>query len=514
MRRTHTCLFLLAFASPLGAQALKLDVRGGSYPGAISMQAGPGSLGRWASILISASRGPTPLKWADPNDPRVLSIGSESLHANWSGPFVKNGGTFKAVPLPVPNAAFLRDRAVYFQAVTWPGRPKLPTLIAKVSNPIAVRFGPIMSFCDRGAKLAKERVYHTTTPLAGRRVIAIGGSTRPMTFGITALKTTEIYDEYTDTWSAGPSMAGIRCVHTATALKDGRVLITGGLVNGPDAIDSCEIYDPKTNTISATAKLGKARALHSAVLLPGGKVMVFGGFEKFNLTNPLATLNSILDSSEIWDPATGKWTFGRWMISARAAVVIMPLPDGRIMVAGGAGWTKVFNVKIPTIWKTTEIYDPASGNWVAGPSMNVERGFFSHCPMPKDRFLLAGGANQITLSNPGTPTTTAEIFDAKTMTFKPIGVMAWGRCLNHTFPLGNDRYITVAGAMGAITAPSALNTTEIYDDKTGKWSMGPTLTAGRVWYEPFLNSTGQICFVSGGTGNNSTPVPSTEWLFR
>ena len=478
------------------------------------MQAGPGTLGRWASILISASRGPTPLKWVDPRDSRVLSIGSESLHINWSGPFVTTSGTYKAAPLPVPNASFLLDGAVYFQAVTWPGPPKLPTLIAKVSNPIAVRFGPTMSFRDRGVGLAKERVYHTTTPLAGRRVIVIGGSTRPLSFGITALKTTEIYDEYTDTWSAGPNMAGLRCVHTATRLKDGRVLITGGLTNGPDAIDTCEVYDPKTNTISATAKLGTGRALHSAVLLANGKVMVFGGFDKFDLTNPLATLNSILDSTEIWDPATGKWSFGRWMISARAEAVILPLLDGRIMVAGGAGWTKVFNVKIPTIWKTTEIYDPVSGNWAPGPSMNVERSFFRSCRMPKDRFLLAGGVNQVTLSNPGTPTTTAEIFDARSMTFKQVASMSWGRSLSHTYPLANGKYITMAGAMGAITAASALNNTEIYDEKADKWTMGPTLTAGRVWYEPFLNSTGQICLVSGGTGNNATPIATTEWLFR
>ena len=64
--------------------------------------------------------------------------------------------------------------------------------------------------------------------------------------------------------------------HTATALADGRVLVTGGMVRGP-ATPSAELYSVSTGIFSTVGELSIGRSRHSAVLLPDGRVLITGG---------------------------------------------------------------------------------------------------------------------------------------------------------------------------------------------------------------------------------------------
>ncbi|MGH2810855.1 MAG: hypothetical protein ACRDIA_08230, partial [Actinomycetota bacterium] len=52
------------------------------------------------------------------------------------------------------------------------------------------------------------------------------------------------------------------------------------------------------------------------------------------------------------------------------------LDDGRVLVAGGIGEpSRLFSPPpIGEVLATTEIYDPASSDWTAGPSMSLARG--------------------------------------------------------------------------------------------------------------------------------------------
>jgi cell division protein FtsB len=97
----------------------------------------------------------------------------------------------------------------------------------------------------------------------------------------------------TEQWSLAGLMTVPRAGHTATLLRDGRVLLVGGFT----AKDSAEIYDLTTNTFSPTGSLNTGRHEHSAALLPDGRMLVVGGYN-----------NGYLASAEIYDPATGQWT--------------------------------------------------------------------------------------------------------------------------------------------------------------------------------------------------------------
>src|SRR5205823_13335945 len=79
---------------------------------------------------------------------------------------------------------------------------------------------------------------------------------------------------------AGPAMSSPRLRHTATVLKDGRVLVAAGFNGAPNLIHdtaTTEIYDAATNQWITAASLTTERDAHTATLLPDGTVLVAGG---------------------------------------------------------------------------------------------------------------------------------------------------------------------------------------------------------------------------------------------
>jgi len=64
------------------------------------------------------------------------------------------------------------------------------------------------------------------------------------------------------------NMLAARASHTATLLPDGRVLITGGMVENGVFLDSMEVYDPLTGQFAAAGHMSSKRVGHSATLLP------------------------------------------------------------------------------------------------------------------------------------------------------------------------------------------------------------------------------------------------------
>jgi N-acetylneuraminic acid mutarotase len=101
--------------------------------------------------------------------------------------------------------------------------------------------------------------------------------------GWTFLESAEVYDIESKSFSLTGSMNSARESHTATLLKNGTVLITGGHKGRRADIkiySSAEIYNPSTGQFIQTGNMSIIRHKHDAVLLADGRVLITGGSDE------------------------------------------------------------------------------------------------------------------------------------------------------------------------------------------------------------------------------------------
>src|SRR5262245_4329508 len=172
-------------------------------------------------------------------------------------------------------------------------------------------------------------------------------------------------------WIPTGSLNIARVEHTATLLANGKVLVVGGFnpggFNRPFTIlNSAELYDPASGTWSATGSLNTARFGHTATLLPDGKVLVAGG---------VVGGGSALNTAEMYDPATGTWNITGSLNAGRHTRTATLLPNGKVLVVVGftGSSTSGFCPCIDFVTNSTELYDPATGTWSVTGGLNAER---------------------------------------------------------------------------------------------------------------------------------------------
>ena len=120
--------------------------------------------------------------------------------------------------------------------------------------------------------------------------------------------------------------------HTASLLPDGSILIVGGR-GYVDLIHQQALrYSPASGAFAPDASLATARAAHAAFTLPDGKVVVAGGYNPYSGGT---AFDPVFTSSEIYDPATKKFSPGPEMNFPRRQHVATALKDSRVLITGG-----------------------------------------------------------------------------------------------------------------------------------------------------------------------------------
>ena len=205
-----------------------------------------------------------------------------------------------------------------------------------------------------GSMIEDRASGHTATLLRDGRVLLVGGECGECTSTTFSTNTAEIYDPRTGAWSQTPSMSVPRYRHTATLLLDGRVLVAGGYGAGENWA-TAEIYDPTTDSWSSAGSMSISRSEAAASLLRDGRVLVTGG--NCDLSGACQTA-----SSDIYNPTTNTWTPVASMLMARESHQQFTLRDGTVIVIGGV------NVTTPTVASEVETFDLRTGVWTTGPS--------------------------------------------------------------------------------------------------------------------------------------------------
>ncbi len=297
-------------------------------------------------------------------------------------------------------------------------------------------------FHPSGGRLWDERAYAPGVPF-GFGAMLVGGSNNSG-----ALASTEVYLPVSAAFQRGPALLERRDYVAAVGLKDGRVLVVGGLDYTPTgALYSltAEIYDPGIGGFRFTKGAPVApRAGHTATLLPDGRVFIIGG-QSGGVSTPVI--------AEIFDPATETFqaTSGaaQYQRSQHSATVVDLL--GRVLVADGGA-------------SPFELYDASSDEFhPSGAASIVNRYGATASLLPDGNVLVAGG-----LQNNGDGNMT--ILDGFDLwkpssgdyggVFRPDVVFTTPR-YGHTATTLDDGRVLYAGGFGP-NGPDSLNTAVIF----------------------------------------------------
>src|SRR4051812_21827158 len=252
----------------------------------------------------------------------------------------------------------------------------LPLFLTASTSPQVEQFG----------QMAIHRSAHKATALSDGRVLITGGRN---TAGI-VIADAEIFDPNSGGSSAVAPMGTARVDHTATLLKNGRVLITGGS-NANGTLNSAEIFDPSTGTFSAVSgSMNMARARHTATLLSSGKVLIAGGDVTPTLVDPNGT--DVTGTAEMFDPTAG--TFGDLVLlqRSRSGQTATLFSNDTVWLAGGGD-------------NTIESFNTSAGAFtLSDTTMTAMRSGHDAIALSDARLLFVGGDSNHTIDefNPST----------------------------------------------------------------------------------------------------------------
>jgi Kelch motif protein/galactose oxidase-like protein len=365
-----------------------------------------------------------------------------------------------AMTTPRANAAAirLRDGRVLICGGTATGEIGGVLSSAELFDPVARTFTPTGAMTVR-------RAGHTITMLHDGRVLVVGGVQNA---GFRSeLASAEIYDPATGTFSATGSMSTPREGHTATMLRDGRVLVVGGSPNGIQTTGSAEIYDPASGTFSPTGHLKQPRVAHVAALLGTGKVLIAGGGRGGMPGGYIS-----YDTAEMYDPASGSFTaMHAHMKFDRVGAAAVRLSDGRVLIVGGKSGRIIVGMRTLASMaplNTAEIYDPESHSFIRTGDMSAPHYLATATILDDGNVLVVGGW---TIRGPiVVGMRDAELFLPETNVFSHVGQTNVAR-LTNTATLMNDGEVLIAGGV----ADKALITAavEFYSPRQHRFLMLP-----------------------------------------
>ena len=379
----------------------------------------------------------------------------------------------------------------------------------------AEMYSPSTGLWEPVGAMAEPRAGHTATLLPEGRVLVAGGISDDS--GI-ALATVELYDPVIGEWSQSGGMSEGRLRHTASLMLGGNVVVIGGALEGqPTTLEesgatlgSAEIYERSTGSWASVDDMNSQRSNHATVVLDSGLVMTMGGW--------IGGGRFMFSPAEILDPSTRAWSepaslaartgtapptpvptpvptatprpaYGEMVTARNANHGVALLPDGKVLIAGGASsrlysLADVNKVSIAT----AEIVDPTTGEWSSVDDMSTDRNGLTVTALDDGRALVAGGIGLKTIHG------TAELLDPSSGTWSETGNMAVSRVWHRATKLRDGRVLVTGGFDAGF---AVLASTEIYDPATGEWSPAADLIDSRAAHQAILLPDGRVLVLGG-----------------
>ncbi len=274
----------------------------------------------------------------------------------------------------------------------------------------------------------------------------------------------EIGDPISGIWTPATRLPSLRDAPIVVALADGRTLVTGGAAGeniGWSAYSSTYLFDPADRSWSRSGLLNTARTDAAATVLSDGRVLVAGGMY---IDRADETAARILDSAELWDPASGSWSRTGPTARPRSKASAVTLTDGRVLLVGG--WISNAD-QVPLA--PTEVYDPRTGRWASAGDLAIPRSGFSLVALQDGSALVIGGVGAESHER----LTRVERFDP--------GLNGWSLAEDLPYPVvGAAAVVLVDGRV--LLAGGVVRDAEPIDDDGDPYVSG--LTADALLFDP------------------------------
>jgi hypothetical protein len=340
--------------------------------------------------------------------------------------------------------------------------------------------------------------------------------------GITS-ETPKVIAQSPGTFTATGNMMTPRAGHTATLLRNGKVLIAGGYQSyslEEPALASAELYDPSTGAFTPTGNMTGGiydpatgafsptgdmvaqpyRGGKSAILLPDGRVFMAPG-QATTLLQDGRVFIAGYPTAQLYDPITNRFAATAPYIGALPAVLQRAtlLADGRVLLTGAVNICFQPLCRDPgTSW--AELFDPASGAFAPAGSMKGHNNIYTATLLPNGKVLFAGGDTYN-----GVPPS-AEVFDPSDGTFTAIE----GASASHEHGVATllpDGTVLTTG--GFIPGGEAQVISELYIQASARFSAAGNMSAPRRNHTSTLLSDGNV-LIAGGDSLGPSIASSAE----
>jgi len=280
--------------------------------------------------------------------------------------------------------------------------------------------------------------------------------------------------QYSYNWISTTAMPSTRFKHTATGLYGtlaGKVLITGGTTDGVTPLSVAQLYDEATDSYS-TVPSGTltSRFGHLAIRVEDSSgddvVYIIGG--ETSATTASGVLKKFTSA-------------GGGTLSA----TILTETDGRFRSAGVASsasrWVAVGGAKFVSLVATVRgdclAYDELTAARLPCGDLGVARMDHAVVKIGEDIVMAIGGIGRV-LSRESVDRTLneCEVLDLANGCWNRVSSMKYARQLPTAFVI--DEKVYVCGGLDALGDP--VEQTEVFDIKTGKWSLAPDLCSEQI----------------------------------
>ncbi len=348
--------------------------------------------------------------------------------------------------------------------------------------------------------LNRNRMFHTATLLDDGRVLIAGGTsdaeivavdgTNPFPIRPTnVVSLVEVFDPTTGMFTSMGDDTVPRVFHAAVKMRDGRVLLSGGVPGVPgDGINSLHnaentttVCDVGTFSCSGFATLNKARAGHVSYIDDNGNVIVWGGSVDLAATQGLAgyhmevmrTGSTVFEMNEVAGMSNNRNLFFHGVTQYHPT---------RVLSAGGLvrdetgtftlASTSTDATKGPVyVHDTTAAQAPGGGLSTGGDAANpwslaTLRFFAASAPLTGRRVLMSGGFTSLEFA----PSSGVSLFDEGSLSVGPLSVggedrsLREGRAGHRMSAIGDGTVVITGGLTGTVDARAPNGTGEVFGD--------------------------------------------------